>query len=158
EALAAAREQILQRPVVTMAVGAGGIDRRDQGPVLIIPGPSGVDRCCRHLGSFPRTAPQDAPDPRLSVNCVSECFVSRSAGAAVSVSTTPSPCSGEPGQRAHSGAGPAGASGSGAPLRSYRPELSRRWLPSRWVSPLPIVSIRANMVVGPTKRIPRRLS
>src|SRR5699024_7401773 len=61
-------------------------------------------------------------------------------------------------QRAHSGAGPAGASGSGAPLRSHRPELPRRWEPSRWVSTIPIASIRANMVVGPTKRKPRRLS
>src|SRR5690625_5602273 len=100
-ALAAARDQILQRPVFTMAVCAGGIDRRDQGPVLIIPVPSGVDRCCRHLGSFPRTDPQDAPYPRRSVNCVSECFVARSAGSAAPVATTPSPCSGAQARPVH---------------------------------------------------------
>lgn len=39
--------------------------------------------------------------------------------------------------------------------RAQTPELPRRWLPSRCVSTMPMASIRAYMVVGPTKVNPR---
>src|SRR5690606_36767481 len=40
----------------------------------------------------------------------------------------------------------------------HTPDDPRRWLPTRWVSTTPMASIRANIVVGPTKEKPRRFS
>lgn len=44
------------------------------------------------------------------------------------------------------------------PSAVHSPEQPRRCEPTRWVSTIPIASMRANMVVGPMKRKPRALS
>src|SRR5699024_945728 len=61
----------------------------------------------------------------------------------------------DPGSEIYDGVWP---SATGVPSAAHTPELPRRWEPSRWVSTTPRASIRANIVVGPTKRNPRRLS
>src|SRR5699024_4122969 len=61
----------------------------------------------------------------------------------------------DPGSEIYDGVWP---SATGVPSAAHTPELPRRWEPSRWVSTTPRDSIRANIVVGPTKRNPRRLS
>lgn len=50
--------------------------------------------------------------------------------------------------------------GEAEPVRHCRqiPELPRRCEPSRWVSTMPMASISANMVVGPTNLKPARFS
>lgn len=46
----------------------------------------------------------------------------------------------------------------GVPSSAHSPEQPRRCDPTRWVSTMPIASISANIVVGPTKRKPRFFS
>src|SRR5690606_3747846 len=61
--------------------------------------------------------------------------------------------------RQHGTASGAGREGrlTGGP-QVHTPDEPRRWLPTRCVSTIPIASIRANIVVGPTNAKPRRFS
>src|SRR5699024_5687848 len=136
EAVRAPLEQCLERGMGGLRVRAGRVDRRGERPVAVRGGvPSCVDPCRAHRCSSPfvmLTGPFSGAAPGAG-----DLYdgVWRAGRGSV-----------------------AGVSSRGVPSAVQRPEVPRRCEPSRWVSTTPRASMRANIVVGPTNRKPRRLS